>query len=286
LDWACHLARHGVLVVYIVAEGASGIKARIAAWKKHHGVPKLTNLRLMPSNVNLHHMGAVKEFIAAMEAQLVQQPGLVVVDTLARNFVGGNESNPQDMGMFVEGCERIRRHFTTSVLVIHHTTKEGDAERGTEALRNASFAMFKCSRQNQATQAKVVCDRMKEAEQPPDVILRPVKVELPELSEENSAVASLVAGWPYDGDVSGLVSGPGEADQDAKLSRRERRLLKAIVDANQDAKAESLAKRLGVSSTTVSRDRTSLLTRGFLVATGSTRNREYTLSDKGRTAVK
>src|SRR4051794_22872596 len=54
LDWSCHLAERGVLVVYVVAEGASGIKARIAAWKTKNSVEELPQLFLMPSNVNLH----------------------------------------------------------------------------------------------------------------------------------------------------------------------------------------------------------------------------------------
>ena len=126
LDWACQLAHEGATVVYIVAEGASGMRARIHAWKTANKVEALPHLFLMPSNVALHGQKYVEAWIAAMVAQLGKStPDLVVVDTLARNFVGGNEKDPQDMGLFVEGCERIRLELETAVLVLHHTTKDG-----------------------------------------------------------------------------------------------------------------------------------------------------------------
>jgi hypothetical protein len=286
LDWSCHLALHGVLVVYIVAEGASGIRARITAWKKHHGVERLPNLRLMPSNVNLHQTGAVDTFIAAMKEQLGdQKPGLVVVDTLARNFVGGNESSPEDMGMFVEGVEKVRREFQTAVLIIHHTTKDGETERGTESLRNASFAMFKFKLENQSLMFKFTCDRMKEAEEPPERRVWLKKVALPELSEEDNEVSSLVALWPYDGVDSGRSAATRIPESRPEISGRQRRLLRALTDPNRDPNHGALAKRLRTSESTIKRELKSLVDKGFLVAQGDTRAREYSLTDSGKEAA-
>lgn len=166
LDWGALLARGDLLVIYVAAEGASGMLARVGAWKKYRAVERLPKLRVMPSNVNLHDPEAVKHWIEAMRLQLGEEtPVLVIVDTLARNFVGGDESSPRDMGMFVEGVERIRRELRTAVLVLHHSTKAGDTERGTESLRNASFAMYEFKRTGGRPGAvSVTCDRMKEAE--------------------------------------------------------------------------------------------------------------------------
>jgi len=288
LDWSCHLALHGVLVIYIVSEGASGVRARIAAWRKQHGVEhELPNLRLMPSNISLHSAEDVETFIDAMTEQLGgRKPGLVVVDTLARNFVGGNESSPQDMGMFVEGVEAVRREFETAVLVIHHTTKDGNTERGTEALRNASFAMFKFERQNQNMLVKVTCDRMKDARTPDPLTLRPVRVELPELGEE---VSSLVAGWPYgvdSGPDSGRAHDSARPESDPSHSGRERTVLKLVADPNGDPSPAYLAKRLRISQSTAKRTLRSLLNKGFLSAEGSTKDRVYSLTDRGRRSLK
>jgi KaiC/GvpD/RAD55 family RecA-like ATPase/DNA-binding transcriptional ArsR family regulator len=293
LDWACSLANAGHVVVYIVAEGASGVTARLAAWKKRHGVAALPSVWLMPSNVNLHRPDAVRAWLGAVDLFIdadakrnghERSPSLVVVDTLARNFVGGNESSPQDMGLLVEGVEQIRRHLGAAVLVLHHTTKQGDDERGTESLRNASFAMLKVElRGGTARATRVSCDRMKDAEPPLSLTLYPERVELPELGE---GVASLVAGWPYSVDAIRVAATDGDdAKDDAKLSRREVRLLRAIRDAKGDANPRGLAQALRISLRTVQRDLNSLLERGFVAAEGKTRARRYSLTEQGAGAT-
>jgi len=196
LDWSCWLAAQGHPVLYVVAEGFTGAKARVLAWMKSHGMEELPALALMPSNVDLHSPESVATAVEAWRAQMGDSPVLIVIDTLARNFVGGNESSPQEMGQFVEGCETVRRAFGASVLVIHHTTVDGKRERGTEALRNATFAMYKFERVNHLPHVDVECDRMKDAPQPRTVRLTPGAVDLSE--EIGPGISSLVAGWPYE----------------------------------------------------------------------------------------
>lgn len=179
LGWSCSLAAAGYVVVYIAAEGGSALHARVVAWMQAHGVERLDGLRVMPANVNLHRPPEVLKWLEAARLQLEGLKGelaLVVVDTLARNFVGGSENDPKDMGQFVDGCERLRRELRSAVLVIHHTTKEGDSERGTESLRNASFGMFKITNK-QAMKATFVFDRMKDVQKPERVPLVFQKVE-------------------------------------------------------------------------------------------------------------
>jgi AAA domain len=194
LDWACHVAHSGEDVLYIAAEGASGLRGRIAAWKKMHRVDALHRLRVMPQPVRMQEPEDVKRFGRAVLEQGTR-PVLVVVDTLARNFVGGNENSAQDMGLFVEGAEMVRRAFGCAVVVVHHATKDGTSERGGESLRNASFAMYRFDRIGKQ-RVRVVCERMKDAEQPVSVMLSPVVVEL---GVEES---SLVALWPYGEDAT------------------------------------------------------------------------------------
>lgn len=184
LAWAALIAQGGKPVIYIVAEGMSGMRARLAAWSSQHEDADLSCLYLMPANVAMHRNDQVGAWIDAMKHQLgKRQPALVVVDTLARNFVGGSENDPREMGQFVDGLERIRKEFGSAVLVIHHTTKEGKTERGTESLRNASFAMLKIDKSD-SRGAQLVCDRMKDAEPP-----NPVGVPLAHVRCRASATA-------------------------------------------------------------------------------------------------
>jgi hypothetical protein len=198
LDWALHIASLGLPVLYIAAEGASGLRARIEAWKQLRGIDSLPSLRVMPTPMKMHEETDVLAFVASVELQVAGwgTPVLVVVDTLARNFVGGNENSPQDMGLFVDGAELIRDKFKCAVNVVHHSTKDGSSERGTESLRNASFAMFRFERTGSRT-ATVTCDRMKDAERPKPVKLKPEVVEL-KPDEDGKPRSSLVACWPFE----------------------------------------------------------------------------------------
>jgi hypothetical protein len=126
------------------------------------------------------------------------QPKLVVVDTVARNFVGGDENSAREMGVFVEGCEVLRKGFETAVLPIHHTRKDDTSERGTESLRNASFAMFKTDQAKRrvggnGTEVRLKCDRMKDAEPPKEMVLGFDQVALPQLSDWQGGLVSSLA---------------------------------------------------------------------------------------------
>jgi hypothetical protein len=290
LDWSCWLAGQGHPVLYVVAEGFTGAKARVLAWMKSHGVEELPALALMPSNVDLHSQESVATAVEAWRSQMSESPVLVVIDTLARNFVGGNESSPQEMGRFVEGCETVRRAFGATVLVIHHTTVDGKRERGTEALRNATFAMYKFERVNHLPHVDVECDRMKDAPQPHTVRLVPGSVDLSE--EIGPGISSLVAGWPYDAaptperpvaplaNVDGqIVPGLGPRDQaveDAVVAylrehgASSQRALEEGVAAGRD-KVRAAARRLATRPEET----------GVRVEAGTNRSLVYSLSAPG-----
>ena len=103
--------------IYIASEGGSGVRARVAAWQTVHEVPVLPTLKWMTDNTELHEKAG--QWVEDIQFELARQgvnehPDLIVVDTLARNFVGGSESDPKDMGLFVEGCETIRKRLETA----------------------------------------------------------------------------------------------------------------------------------------------------------------------------
>jgi putative DNA primase/helicase len=123
LTWACQLAVDGKTIIYVAAEGVSGVRARVAAWQVANRVRTLPSLLFVPESVALHEERAVEKWCNAVSTGLEERglawPELVVVDTVARNFVGGDENLPSQLGLFVEGCEAIRREFETAILPIH-----------------------------------------------------------------------------------------------------------------------------------------------------------------------
>jgi hypothetical protein len=240
LGWACSLAARGLPVVYIAAEGGTGLNARIRAWMLAHRVASVPALRVMPANVSVHDPEAVADWLKAMAEQLgSERPVLVVIDTLARNFVGGSENDPKEMGRFVDGCEAMRRHLGCAVLVIHHTTKDGDTERGTESLRNASFAMFKAD-SKRGLLLKLKCDRMKDLAQPVASDLEFRRVEFPEpVSGLTSSLAlmtetEVMGNVPFRNAVVALMrSRGGEGEGEGRRGWTSNAILKGLSERGQ-----------------------------------------------------
>jgi len=64
--------------------------------------------------------------------------GLIVIDTLARAMVPGDENSSQDMGRLVAAAELLRDRTGACVLLIHHTGKSAaQGARGHSSLRAA-----------------------------------------------------------------------------------------------------------------------------------------------------
>lgn len=198
--WSCQLAKKAWNTVYIAAEGISGLRPRIEAWRAHNLQDRTHNLRqwhYFNSNVWLdeskHRQVWVDGLIEylnfgsqqerEMRGVATKTPDLIVVDTLARNFLG-DENSAKEMGMFIDGIERIRRELGTAILVVHHTVKgKAKTERGTEALRAASFAMFRTSDPTRRPRrgggsVLIECDRMKDGEPPNEVRVEFDRVDL------------------------------------------------------------------------------------------------------------
>jgi hypothetical protein len=146
LDWALHTAVfpwwndhtiQGGPVIYVIAEGVSGVGIRIDAWTGHHAT-QLDNghpIYWLPQAVSLTDLGEVYAI-----AELAAEVGavLIVFDTLARCIVGADENSAKDMGLVVANLDRIRRRTGACVLVVHHSGKEvGAGARGSSALRAA-----------------------------------------------------------------------------------------------------------------------------------------------------
>jgi len=70
-------------------------------------------------------------------------PTMIVVDTLARSFVGADENSSTDMGVFVHNIDLLIERFDCTVLVVHHSGKQTErGMRGSSALRGAVTSEF------------------------------------------------------------------------------------------------------------------------------------------------
>jgi hypothetical protein len=132
--WGSQVHRGPVL--YMIAEGAPGIPMRWSAWKARNSIyGPVEDLVWLPMRVNLraaHWAAAVAEVAADLNAVLV------VVDTIARTFGGGDENSSIDMGRYVAGLDVIRETTRAAVLALHHSGKDFNAgARGHSSLLGA-----------------------------------------------------------------------------------------------------------------------------------------------------
>lgn len=145
LDWSCcirtgrpwirHETRPGA-VVYVAAEGSAGIGARLRAWRDYQAEPDPIDVHFVLEAVPLMQSLEVDRLLRQL-ATLPEPPALIVFDTLARCLVGGDENSSMDVGLLIAGADRIRTETGATVLILHHTNKGGDVERGSSALRGA-----------------------------------------------------------------------------------------------------------------------------------------------------
>jgi len=149
-------------ILYIAAEGVLGFKFRLQAFKERHRID-IDSVRFSPTALQVTNGDQVLEALRLLKDEDFS-PSLVVVDTLARVSVGKDENSAKDMGEIVNGFETLKRELNATILVIHHTRKDGGAERGSSALRGAADVMISCTKVETATGSGVElnCEKMKD----------------------------------------------------------------------------------------------------------------------------
>ena len=129
-------------VLYIAAEGGRGIKQRVESWMLHHQIQDPpAYFRLAPLNYRSEE--DVEAFLEDVE-HLDLWPDLIVVDTLAQSFGGGDENASSDMSTFMTQLRHVTNTRGASNLVVHHSNATGGRERGNTAFRGALDASFRC----------------------------------------------------------------------------------------------------------------------------------------------
>jgi predicted ATP-dependent serine protease len=140
--WLGRKVEHPGPVLYVASEGAYGLDARVTAWERHNDRAVTDDeLLVVPFPINLRDGREAGELAAMAEGR-----SLVVFDTLARCLVGADENSNRDMGEAIENCYRIRERTNGgSVLLAHHTTKDGVTTRGASALEDGVETVYKTS---------------------------------------------------------------------------------------------------------------------------------------------
>lgn len=175
---AIHLAIHVVLgapwagkrvergnVVYIAAEGAAGLRKRIAAYQAKHKIPRGL-FAVIEAAPNLGEGdGDLQALIVAVESSGIV-PGFIVIDTASKS-IGAAEENGAGMAAFVGNAEKLARHFDCLVLGVHHVGLGEDAQkrpRGWSGLGGALDVQILCERPGDEKRTTLTVQKLKDEE--------------------------------------------------------------------------------------------------------------------------
>ncbi len=149
-------------VVYVAAEGFGGLKLRVAALLNHEGYDADAPCKFLDRPIDLMNLQEVIAFVTEIQ-NTIGKPALIIIDTLARCFVGGDENSAKDMGLLIHGVGTIIRETGATVLVIAHSGKdERRGVRGSSALMGAVDTMISCGGDLGILALK--CEKQKDAE--------------------------------------------------------------------------------------------------------------------------
>jgi hypothetical protein len=171
-DWHGHAVQQGP-VIYIAGEGHGGLARRVAAWQTEHGIDLSgEDIYFSERAASLYDEESALQVVEAVGeiASRTDRPAVVIIDTLARNFGGGDENSNTDMGVFLDHVDRLIRHaYSATVIVVHHTGQAAkDRARGASALRAGVDFEYRTELTG-PLKVKVICTKMKDAEPPEDL---------------------------------------------------------------------------------------------------------------------
>ena len=188
--WHGHEVLSG-FVLYVSAEGGTGIGKRAQAWLSTLGVnPHELNMAWLTESIPVSSTSEDMDVLfRRLNDEVEQNPALVVIDTLARCF-DGDENLQEDMGRFIAGVDRLRREFTATVIVVHHTRLDAERERGSTAFRGAADTMLSIARKR-GDSLILSCNKQKDAEEFADLSfeLKVVPVTMRGVADTSCAIA-------------------------------------------------------------------------------------------------
>lgn len=163
--WRGHEVTQGE-VIYIVAEGARGMRLRVDAWEREHGTMK--GVRFLPRPVQAHE---AQSWAVLVEACRRLAPAMVIIDTQARVTLGLEENSNTDMGRYVGAVDAIRTATGACVLTVHHTGRDGKDARGASALDGAQDAELKIEKVGQYS-IKLLTHKQKDQAEEAPIVMR------------------------------------------------------------------------------------------------------------------
>lgn len=158
------IRRHGP-VVWINADGGRGMSKRVQAWVEAKATARETQhpfLTLMGA-VRLNRPEEMLPFRKQL-ARMEPRPVLVVVDTLSRCTPGADENSQMEMAATVGLCDLLREEAGCSLLLIHHTGRSGERDRGSSVIPGALDTQIRVSLDEYSKIGTVRCEKSRDGD--------------------------------------------------------------------------------------------------------------------------
>ena len=141
-DWGGYKCKGKGSVLYVAAEASATYGVRMSAVKLRVGVPHKASIRDFPYGV---YSKPISLYVTDKETsrcdgvnKIVEQAQnlvkrselpckLIVIDTLAAVFGGGNENSFDDMGVLIKHLNDLAYRTKATILIVHHSGKDQTA---------------------------------------------------------------------------------------------------------------------------------------------------------------
>ncbi len=160
MDWEGHRVPEGGPVVYVAAEGATGLRARVLAWCELTNVEPADldgRIYFLPVPIQL---GNTVDVVQAVDMVRAVGAILLVLDTRARCTLGLEENSATEQGKAVHNAEAIQRAAGCTVFPVHHAGRAGGAGRGSNSWDGAVWSDLRVTGED--LRAQITCAKHKD----------------------------------------------------------------------------------------------------------------------------
>lgn len=181
--------------VYLAAEGQEGFRLRLEALRQVYGDGDDVLFALVPAAVDLLDPNADLPRVADVLAYVSRKWGgiaLLVVDTLAASFGGGDE-NGSDMAAFVSNVASLCAPYGCARIIVTHAPLIGDAKRprGHGSLWGAADTVLQITGDRDAPARRIHVIKQKDGDPGPDILFKLRSVEIG-TDEDGDTVTSCI----------------------------------------------------------------------------------------------
>lgn len=167
-------------VFYIAGEGQNGLALRFKAWEEGSGVSLKDGLHIATSPIQLYDLANAEILIAAIDEMIIKHgasPSLIIIDTLARNF-GGDENSSKDISQFICHLDIIKNRWDAAILIVHHNGhNKKHRPRGALALTGALEHEYRVQKHSK-TSISLKNTKTKDGPVPNELCFEMIKVPL------------------------------------------------------------------------------------------------------------